>query len=113
MDTHALVNLDTYFNSAALKKIKGCLILESGEKLEFTKITKVVSDTDYDYNFNGKIKVIDIHLSTITEFKKLKNCTVGLKIYFGFEFSPEMIHPECEIITYGLLRKMYDERFFD
>ncbi|WCC43998.1 hypothetical protein PJW08_09285 [Tenacibaculum finnmarkense] len=110
LNTHLLFQSENYFNSTDLKKIECSILTNNGLKINFKKIQKTVSEIDYDYSFNGKAKVIEIHMENITEYMDIKNSVVELKMKFQFKEYNYINEKEYLISNYGLLKKMYDER---
>ena len=78
-NTHLIFGTEKYFDSSDLKKIKCSITLSDGEKICFDKTETTVSETDYDYNFTGKAKVIQLKFESIIEFKELKNSVIETK----------------------------------
>lgn len=106
LNSHLLVSTTSYFESTELRNIKGHFAISKNEKIHFSKTSWVVSDTYYDYNFNGKIKIIQIHLIATISFKTVNWSSVEINIICEFKSF------NARISSVGVLNKMYDERRF-
>ncbi|WP_299440098.1 hypothetical protein [uncultured Aquimarina sp.] len=113
LGTHILFQSEDYFASTDLEKIECSFLIKDDLELRFQKIKTIVSNTDYDYSFNGKAKVIQLHMETVTDYMHLENRVVELEMKFKFKEHNYIREEEYSIRNYGLLRKMFDERFED
>ncbi len=113
LSSHLMIPTNEYFDSIKLEHLGGNFTLSNGEKINLGKTSWVVSDTDYDYTFNGKMKVIQIHLMEVILFKLIQSEVIDIEIMCQFRFRNRLGRTEMPIKTTGLLRKMYDERRFN
>ncbi len=111
--THLIFKTAVNFEATDLKKYNCHIILKDGTKIEFDKNYSVVSPTSYDNSFSGKAKVIEFHFLKIIDYVLLEDSVIDLVMNFEFrEYNniPEKTHT---IKSFGILKKMYDERFFE
>lgn len=112
-NTHLIFGTEKYFASSDLKEFNCLITLNNGEKICFNKMEKIVSDTDYDYSFTGKAKVIQLKLECITEHKELKNSVIEIEISFKFREYNYILEKDYIIKTYGILKIINNERNFE
>ena len=111
--TNLIFETNNYFPSTDLEIYNCTITLSNGKKIKFDKSEKVVSETDYDYSFNGIAKVIQLKYETITELKDLKNSLILVELVFKFKsynFKPEK---EYILQNYGVLKIINNERNFE
>jgi hypothetical protein len=111
--TYLVFESSVYFESTDLKKYDCHIILKDGTKIEFGKKYYVASPTSYDYSFEGKAKVIELHYSKIMDYILLEDSVIDFEMNFKFKeynYIPEKTH---SIKSFGILKKMYDERSFE
>jgi hypothetical protein len=113
LSTYLIFKSSINFVSTDLKKYDCHIILKNGTKIEFDKNYYVASATSYDNSFNGKAKVIELHYSKIIDYILLEDSVIDLEMNFKFKeynYIPEKTH---SIKNFGILKKMYDERYFE
>jgi hypothetical protein len=111
--THLIIESEYYRPSRDLKKYSCFLILKDGSRIDFDKSFYIDTNTDFDYSFSGKAKVIQLQFQKVMEYRALENAVT--EIEFRCQFREVNYIPEKEhvIKTFGLLQKMYDERYFN
>ena len=112
-NTHLIFGTDKYFPSSDLEKYNCHITLSNGKKINFEKSEKIISETDYDYSFDKKAKVIQLRFETITEYQKLKNSVIEIEISFKFKVYNYVPEKEHIIKTYGILKIINNERNFE
>jgi len=73
----------------------------------------VASPTNYDNSFDGRAKVIELHYTKIMDYMLLEDSVIDFEMSFKFKeynYIPEKTH---SIKSFGILKKMYDERYFE
>lgn len=110
--TYLIFETNEYFNSTLLKNIECSFRFNNGNEMNFDKCQHVVSETEYDRTYSGKAKIIEIHMSKITDYFNLENGLIELKLKFkikGLNYQPDEIYIHNE---YGIIKKMYNEKLF-
>jgi hypothetical protein len=109
LESYLLIQTEKYFDSENLKGLSGKIKLLSSKSFNFHHCQYVSSSTDYDYNFNNRVKAINVHLSKTIDFTILKNSVIDVEITCSL---PNLGINGKKIKAIGLLKKMYDERRF-
>lgn len=111
--TYLIFKSEINFVSTDLKKYDCHITLKNGMKIEFDRKYNVVSPTNYDKSFDGRAKVIELHYSKIMDYIALEDSVIDFELSFKFKeynYIPEKTH---SIKSFGILKKMYDERYFE
>lgn len=113
LSTYLIFESSINFESTDLKRYDCNIILKDGTKIEFDKKYYVASPTNYDNSFDGKAKVIELHYSKIMDYFLLEDCVIDLVMNFKFKEYNYIPEETYVIKSFGILKKMYDERYFE
>lgn len=111
--TYLIFKSSINFKTSDLEKYDCHIILKDGTKIEFDKKYYVESPTNYDNSFNGKAKVIELHFSKIMDYILLEDSVIDLVMNFKFREYNYISEKTHSIKSFGILKKMYDERYFE